>query len=69
MRDHPGMAVALRYQVGIYDVTFTRGTPPANAESSTISLHNGWTGRTFGSVEATRHHDGPALPASSAASR
>ncbi len=62
LRDNPGMSVSLRYQAGISDVTFTRGKTPANAESATISLHNGWTVRTFGTVEATGITHGSALP-------
>ncbi len=62
LRDNPGLSVALRYRVGISDVEFTSGPSPANAESATINLHNGWTVRTFGTVEATGITHGLALP-------
>jgi diguanylate cyclase (GGDEF)-like protein len=47
------MSVELRYQVGISDVSFTSGNAPANAESATIDLRNGWTVRTYGTVPAS----------------
>jgi diguanylate cyclase (GGDEF)-like protein len=62
LRDHSGMSVQLRYHVGLSNVAFTSGTTPAHAQSATIDLHNGWTVRTFGTVEASGITHGLALP-------
>jgi diguanylate cyclase (GGDEF)-like protein len=52
LRDHPGYAVRLRYKAGSSHVAFTSGTPQAGSQNASMSLHDGWTVRTFG----------PALP-------
>jgi diguanylate cyclase (GGDEF)-like protein len=43
---HPGYAVRLRY--GATPVVFTSGVAQAGGQSTTISLHNGWSVRSFG---------------------
>jgi diguanylate cyclase (GGDEF)-like protein len=47
---HPNTAVVLQFHAGSSNVTFTGGRAPAGAQSSTISLHNGWTVTTFGAA-------------------
>jgi diguanylate cyclase (GGDEF)-like protein len=54
LRGHPGTAVAFRFHTapsaGAFastDAVFRAGTVPKHARSVTISLHNGWTVRTF----------------------
>jgi diguanylate cyclase (GGDEF)-like protein len=61
LRDAPGLSVELRYKVGMSDVAFTSGAAPANADSATIDLHNGWTVRTFGTIEPSGITHGLAL--------
>ena len=61
LRDQPDMAVELRYKLGVTDITFTSGPVPAGAESTTIELGEGWTVRTFGTVEAGSITHGLAL--------
>jgi diguanylate cyclase (GGDEF)-like protein len=48
LREHPGYAVHLRYRAGSSSVVFNSGTPQPGAQTQTISLHNGWTVRSFG---------------------
>ncbi len=59
--DHPGMSVEMRYGLGISDVSFSSGSVPAKAETTTIDLHNGWTVRTRGTVATTGITHGEAL--------
>ena len=61
LRDHPGTEVELRYKLGVTDVTFSSGSAPDGAESSTIELGDGWTVRTFGTVESGSITHGLAL--------
>jgi diguanylate cyclase (GGDEF)-like protein len=62
LREHPGLSVELRYGSGLTGVAFTSGPAPAHAESATIDLHNGWTVRTFGSLDTTGLTHGSAFP-------
>lgn len=61
LRDHPDLSVELSYKLGMSDVAFTSGTRPANADMTTIDLGNGWTVRTFGTVEGPSITHGQAL--------
>ena len=45
LHGHPGNAVSLRYRNS--NVIFTSGAPQAGAQSSTVSLHNGWSVTSF----------------------
>jgi len=45
---HPRYALHLRHPSGSSSVTFTSGTPQRGAQTTTSSLHAGWTVRTFG---------------------
>jgi diguanylate cyclase (GGDEF)-like protein len=47
---HPNTAVAFHYGTGSSKVTFTAGSAPAGAQSTTINLHNGWHVEVFGAV-------------------
>ena len=40
--DHPGIAVAFRYERNGAGETFVAGTRPRNALSTSVNLHNGW---------------------------
>jgi len=44
---HPGVAVLFRYDEDGSTVSFKHGSVPANAQSVTTNLHNGWTVETF----------------------
>ncbi|MDQ4055593.1 MAG: EAL domain-containing protein [Actinomycetota bacterium] len=61
LRDHPALAVEMRYQRGATDVVFTSGTTTPGLHSATTDLHNGWTIRTFGVVRTGGVTDGQAL--------
>jgi diguanylate cyclase (GGDEF)-like protein len=50
---HPGTAVAFHYGSGSTKVTFSAGSAPAGAHSSTIDLHNGWQVTTFALVNGS----------------
>ncbi len=50
LRDHPNYALRLRY--GSSHVVFTSGAPQSGSQSTTISLHDGWTVRSFGPAAA-----------------
>ena len=65
---HPGYAVDLSYhgassnRAGAAHVLFTSGAPVSGAQSTTSSLHDGWSVKSFGSVaEAGVLTDGQAL--------
>ena len=47
LRGYPDNAVDLAYRSGSSSVVFTDGRPQAGAQSSTSSLHNGWTVTSF----------------------
>jgi diguanylate cyclase (GGDEF)-like protein len=49
---HTGMAVRFRYQSGHSHVEFTSGSAPADAQTDTIRLYNGWSVQSFGSAVA-----------------
>ena len=51
--NHPGYALRLRYRAGSANVAFTNGTPPSGAQSTTISLHNGWSVKSFAAAAST----------------
>jgi diguanylate cyclase (GGDEF)-like protein len=51
--NHPGYALRLRYGAGSSNVVFTSGTPHSGAQSTTTSLHNGWTVKSFGAPAGT----------------
>ena len=61
LRDQPSLAVLMHYQVGTQDVAFASGTSGAGARSVTIDLHNGWTVRVSGVVDAGGPTTGNAL--------
>jgi len=48
LQGHPNMAVRFSYASGLSHVTFTAGSAPARAQSTTIDLPNGWTVQSFG---------------------
>jgi len=50
LQSHPGVAVSMRYEAGISDVTFTSTASAKGSVSRAIDLHNGWTVTTFGTV-------------------
>jgi diguanylate cyclase (GGDEF)-like protein len=50
---HPGTALAFHYGSGSTKVTFTAGSAPAGAQSSTINLDNGWHVKTFALVDGS----------------
>jgi diguanylate cyclase (GGDEF)-like protein len=50
---HPGTAVAFHYGSGSSKVTFTAGSAPAGAMSTSVNLHNGWQVETFGAVDGS----------------
>jgi diguanylate cyclase (GGDEF)-like protein len=62
LQDEPEMSAEMRYHVGNTDVTFSSGSAPDGAASTTIELDNGWTVKVFGVVEAGGIARGPALP-------
>jgi diguanylate cyclase (GGDEF)-like protein len=45
--NHPGYALRLRYRAGSANVAFTNGAPQSGAQSTTSSLHNGWSVKSF----------------------
>ena len=53
---HPGTAVALRFhdagaagaKFAASNAVFRAGTPPRDATTATVNIHNGWTVQTFG---------------------
>jgi diguanylate cyclase (GGDEF)-like protein len=47
LRAYPGVAATLSYSARSQSVAFTRGSAPSGAQSSTTSLHDGWTVTTF----------------------
>ena len=50
LHGHPDTAVAFHYENGPINVVFKAGSAPTGAESTTISLHNGWHVQVFGEV-------------------
>jgi len=50
LTDHRGLAVTMHYDGATTDVAFSAGQVPEGAQASTISLNNGWTVKTFGTV-------------------
>ena len=50
LQGHPGTTVAFHYHSGLSNALFDSGKPPADAQSSTTSLHNGWTVTTYAVV-------------------
>jgi diguanylate cyclase (GGDEF)-like protein len=50
LKGHPDTAVAFHYGAGRSKVTFTAGTMPRGAQSTTINLRNGWYVQVFGAV-------------------
>ena len=53
LQGHPDTALTFRYDVGPWHAAFRSGKAPSGAESTTASLHNGWTVETFTSVAAS----------------
>jgi diguanylate cyclase (GGDEF)-like protein len=53
LASHSGTAVAFHYGSGSTKVTFTAGSAPAGAQSSTIDLDNGWHVTTFAMVDGS----------------
>jgi diguanylate cyclase (GGDEF)-like protein len=52
LADHPSTWVAFHYTGGTSNVTFAAGSQPQGAQSTTISLHNGWSVQVFGPAAA-----------------
>ena len=52
LQGHPDTALTFRYDVGPWHAAFRSGKAPSGAESTTASLHNGWTVETFASAAA-----------------
>jgi diguanylate cyclase (GGDEF)-like protein len=48
LQGHPESALRLRHRAGRSSVVFSSGTPQHAAESTTTSLPNGWSARSFG---------------------
>jgi diguanylate cyclase (GGDEF)-like protein len=65
LHSHPGYALHLRYSAGSSNVAFASGTPQHAAQTKAISLHNGWTVKSFGAPPASTsvfsHEDAVAL--------
>src|ERR1039458_1234610 len=47
LRGHPGYAARIRYRAGAANVVFAAGAPAPGAQTTAISLHDGWTVRSF----------------------
>ena len=47
LRGHPGYAARIRYRAGAANVVFAAGAPAPGAQTKAISLHDGWTVRSF----------------------
>jgi diguanylate cyclase (GGDEF)-like protein len=52
LEGHPNTAAAFHYGTGSSKVTFKAGSAPKGAQSTTISLYNGWRVEVFGTVTA-----------------
>jgi diguanylate cyclase (GGDEF)-like protein len=50
LEGHPKTAVAFQYGTGTSKFIFTSGLAPAGAQSTTVSLYNGWRVEVFGAV-------------------
>jgi diguanylate cyclase (GGDEF)-like protein len=50
--DHPHTAVYIHYGTGASRVTFSDGIAPPNAQSTSVSLHNGWHVEVLGTASA-----------------
>ena len=50
LEGHHGYSVTFQYHVGSSNVEFSSGKPPGGAQSTMISLHNGWTVATFAAI-------------------
>jgi len=50
LEGHPGTAVTFGYHADSSNAVFSSGKVPRGAQSTTISLHNGWTVTTFAVV-------------------
>jgi diguanylate cyclase (GGDEF)-like protein len=62
LNGHPATAARLSYRAGGANVAFASGTPRAGAQSTTTSLHNGWTVTSFAlTTGASVFSDGFAL--------
>jgi len=53
LEGHPHVAVLFRYDSAGTHVSFASGSAPRDAQSTTISLHNGWTLESFGGETAS----------------
>jgi diguanylate cyclase (GGDEF)-like protein len=53
LRGHPASALRLQYTAGSSHIEFASGAPRSGAQSSTISLHNGWAVESFGEPLST----------------
>jgi diguanylate cyclase (GGDEF)-like protein len=62
LRGHQTSAVRLSYRTGGTSLLFASGSPQADAQSTTVELHNGWTVQSFAAVAVTSAlNDGSAL--------
>jgi len=62
LRGHQASALRLSYTTPATSLAFASGTPQPGSQSSTISLHNGWTVQSFTAASATSvSSDGSAL--------
>lgn len=52
LEDHPSTAVLFHFGTGSSKSTFTSGSAPAHAQSTSINLHNGWHVEVLGAVSA-----------------
>jgi diguanylate cyclase (GGDEF)-like protein len=50
LQGHPDTAVAFHYDSGSTNATFKAGSAPTGAQSTTVSLNNGWHVQTFEAV-------------------
>jgi diguanylate cyclase (GGDEF)-like protein len=62
LRGHQASALRLSYATPATSLAFASGTPQPGSQSTTISLHNGWTVQSFTAASATSvSSDGSAL--------
>ncbi len=55
LQGHPDTALTFRYHDGPWNAAFRSGKAPSGAQSTTVSLHNGWTVETYRCRGRRRH--------------
>jgi diguanylate cyclase (GGDEF)-like protein len=62
LRGHEASAVSIAYRTGSANLAFASGTAQPGSQSTTLTLHNGWTVQSFAAVAGTGVlSDAPAL--------